>query len=552
VVAVVDIAVPLPPPLVRIPHVELIHTGTWPISTGVWTATRGDLQAAVAALDCPAIHRAGLKIGHVDQRFTDPGQDGEPLLGYVDNLAGEDDWNTLVGDFAGVPAWLGAIDSSGNSVISSAYPQRSIEGIHDFRCQIGHTHPFVLTAVALLGVTHPGVGTLQSLPDLMALFGVAASAGAPNGVTVRAAVHDIPLIATTQADAGPGERSTMPNPSPTKVAAGVTTEDVRREYYEAAPSWDWWITEFHLEPLQLIVCDDRSGKHYRVPVNLTAEDAFEFGEPTEVLVRYIDAQSDTTVAASAADKRLVYASRAESRPGDRPAAANDPVEVQPVEPDGDPVQTEPAAVEPITPEAPDVAPENVPAAEPDATTNQEDSMSLSAIRARLGLGDDADEAAVLAALEAKLPTETGDGTPDTPAVQPDLVPVAAASTKPKLPEGVVAIDEATLNELRRNASLGAQAAERQRVSDRDRVIDAAIGDGRIPPARKDHWVKAWEADPDGAKGTLASLEPGLVPVVMAGSTGSGEESVDTDGFGDTAMAEWAADFGIDVKELARG
>lgn len=542
-----EVAVPTAPALVRIPHVELIHTGTWPISTGVWTATREDLQAAVAALDCPAIHRAGIKIGHVDSRFTDPAQDGDPLLGYIDNLAGEDDWNTLVGDYAGVPAWLGAVDENGNSVISSAYPHRSIEGIHDFRCQIGHTHPFVLTAVALLGVTHPGVGTLQSLPDLMALYGVAASTGSAGGVAVRAAMNAIPLTATTQATAGPGERSTMPNPSPTKVAAGVTTEDVRRQYYDDAPGWDYWITEFHLDPLQLIVCDDRSGKHYRVPVNLTGEDTFEFGEPAEVLVRYVDAESDAAVTASAADKRLVYASRAESRPGQRPAAASDPVEVPPAQPDGDPD----AATEPATPAAPEVVPADVPAAQPDAPTNQEDDMSLSAIRARLGLGDDADEAAVLAALDAKLPTDAGGDAPDSPAVEPAPVPVAAA--KPQLPDGVVAIDASTLAELRRGAQLGIQAAERQRVSDRDRVIDDAVAAGKISPARKEHWVKSWEADPDGTKDTLASLEAGLVvPVVMAGATGDGEELADLDGFSDAAADTWARQLGIDAKELTHG
>lgn len=546
-----SITVPVSPPLVRIPHVELIHTGQWPISTGVWTVTREDLQAAVAALDCPAIHRPGIKIGHTDDRFMDPVGDGEPLLGYVDNLAGEEDWNTLVGDYAGVPAWLGAVDENGYSVISSAYPQRSIEGIHDFKCQIGHTHPFVLTAVALLGATHPGVGTLQSLPDLMALYGVAASAPT-SGTAVRASVTSPPVHAAE----GPGERSTMPNPSPTTVAAGVTTEDVRRQYYDDAP-WSYWITEFHLEPLQLIVCDDQTGKHYRIDVSITGADTFSFGAPVEVLIRYVDAGTSQPVAASAADKRLVYASRAESRPGVPVSATTEPVQVLPEQPDGEPVVTEPAPAEPApqpepAPPAPDEASTDVPAAEPDATTNQEDDMSLSAIRARLGLGDDADEATVLAALDAKLPTGTDDGgtSPDTPAVTP--VPVAASNqTPPALPDGVVTIDAATLAELRRGAQLGIQASERQRVAERDAFIGAARDDGRIPPARVAHWTKSWEADPDGTRDTLASLEPGLVvPTVMAGATGTGEEQID-DVDGDLVSA-WAAQLGIDARELSRG
>lgn len=179
-------------------------------------------------------------------------------------------------------------------------------------------------------------------------------------------------------------------------------------------------------------------------------------------------------------------------------------------------------------------------------------MSLSAIRARLGLGDDADEAAVLAALDAKLPSKPSDDStaPDAPAAAPAAAPVAAA-TKPTLPDGVVAIDATTLAELRRGAELGIQAAERQRVSDRDRVIEAAREDGRISPARVEHWKKAWEADPDGTRDTLASLEPGLVvPTVMAGSTGDGEEHADT--VGTEEAAAWAQMWNIPAEELTRG
>lgn len=341
----------------------------------------------------------------------------------------------------------------------------------------------------------------------------------------------------------------MPNPSPTKVAAGVTTEDVRRQYYDDA-GWDSWITEFHLEPLQLIVCDDRTGKHYRIPVELSGEDTFTFGERTEVLVRYVDAGTDQTVAAATADKRLVYASRAESRPGKprKAAVEEQPVDVQPVEPDGEPVIT-PPATEPPGDAPTDAPPTDVPAAEPDATTNQEDDMSLSAIRARLGLGDDADEAAVLAALDAKLPTGPGH-TDDQVEGEPAQQPVAAA-TKPALPDGVVAIDAVMLEELRRNASLGAQAAERQRVSDRDRSINDAIAAGKIPPARKDHWTKLWEADADGTRDTLASLEAGLVvPVVAAGTAGTGEETaVSADALNEQEIDDWAKQLGIDPKGL---
>jgi DNA topoisomerase IB/2'-5' RNA ligase len=169
---VVEIAVPTAPPLARLNRVELVHTGQWKISTGQWTASRDDLVAAAAALKCPAVRRPVLKLGH--SRGETPlwagNPTGVPAVGWVDNLALTNQGHTLVGDFVGMPGWLG-------DIAASAYPDRSVEGSYDHRCQIGHTHPFVLTAVALLGVTPPGVGTLKSLQDVGALYGVQADAG---------------------------------------------------------------------------------------------------------------------------------------------------------------------------------------------------------------------------------------------------------------------------------------------------------------------------------------------------------------------------------------
>src|SRR5262249_21934435 len=151
-----------PPALVTRPDVELMQPGTWQLSTGTATFTPDDLRAAVTALDCPAIRNPVIKLGHIDQRF-----DGEPAVGWIGNMA-VDSAGTLRGDYTGMPAWL-------DDVLPSAYPDRSIEGSYDFRCQLGHIHPFVVTAVALLGVTAPGIGTLESLQDVAELYGVAAS-----------------------------------------------------------------------------------------------------------------------------------------------------------------------------------------------------------------------------------------------------------------------------------------------------------------------------------------------------------------------------------------
>lgn len=437
------VTVPSAPPLARVSGVELIHTGQWDISSGTWTVTTDDIAAAVAALDCPAVRRPVLKLGHVDPRF-----DGEPAVGWIDNLAAAADGHTLRGDYVGMPGWLG-------DVVASAYPDRSIEGQYDFRCQIGHVHPFVLTGVALLGVTAPGIGTLASLQDVAALYGVAASSG-----------RGTPICTTVRASEG----ARMPNPSPTTVAAGVTTEDVRRAYYDDAP-WEMWIEEFHLDPLQLIVTNDMNGERSRVPVVVgdgDGEDAVSFGEPVRVVVRYEDVPA-AEVAAAASTSRIRYASRAESRPGQEPA--------------------------------PNAA--GAPAPADDTQQEQERSTAvafsdeqLTTMRQQLGLADAADETAIAEAVAARAAQGSETGAEPPPAA---------------LPEGVVTIDASQLEQLQVAARRGEEARTRQEREDREALVAAAIADGRIAPARREAWLQTLERDPGSAE-TLASMAPGLIPV----------------------------------------
>lgn len=178
---------PVAEPLTRRNGVELARTGRWALSTGEWNASPEDFASAVAAMACPAVRAPYIRIGHTDQRFGD----GEPTVGRIENLRLADGGNTLVGDYADVPAWL-------NTVMASAYPDRSVEGTYNRRCQLGHVHPFVLDGLALLGVTRPGVGTLRplsSLDDVKNLFApinaaageVRIAASIPGGAFVTAA-----------------------------------------------------------------------------------------------------------------------------------------------------------------------------------------------------------------------------------------------------------------------------------------------------------------------------------------------------------------------------
>lgn len=135
--------------------VEILKVGTWDARNGTFTCTREDLESAVE-FHRAGIHRpAPLKIGHDDPRF-----DGGPALGHLDNLRLADGGDTLLADFAGVPAPIA-------SLLPHAYKDRSIEGLFDYRDPAsGRTFRFIVTACALLGERAPAVHTLKQLGEL--------------------------------------------------------------------------------------------------------------------------------------------------------------------------------------------------------------------------------------------------------------------------------------------------------------------------------------------------------------------------------------------------
>ncbi|WP_064255863.1 hypothetical protein RBB84_02555 [Rhodococcus sp. D-6] len=45
----------------------------------------------------------------------------------------------------------------------------------------------------------------------------------------------------------------------------------------------------------------------------------------------------------------------------------------------------------------------------------------------------------------------------------------------------------------------------------ERIVAAAIKDGRVHPARRGHWLEALQPNPEQAERLLASLAPGLPP-----------------------------------------
>lgn len=198
-----DVAIRQPVPLRTLHNIEMAAVGTWNASTGTTTFTAEDFADAVAALDCPGVRNPVIKLGHAEEDSTSGVRwDGEPALGWVANM--RFDGQKLIGDFTGMPGWLVVADDAGNSVLASAYPDRSIEIWHPpgppFICQIGHAHPSVVTAVALLGVAPPGVGVLKSMQDVYAAFTTdpAPAQGAPQTLSRAVLTTTITLAAAAE------------------------------------------------------------------------------------------------------------------------------------------------------------------------------------------------------------------------------------------------------------------------------------------------------------------------------------------------------------------
>jgi len=149
---------------------------------------------------------------------------------------------------------------------------------------------------------------------------------------------------------------------------------------------------------------------------------------------------------------------------------------------------------------------------------------------RLGLADDATEEQIKVELAKPVgedpPGEPDPGDPPTPG-DPD--PGEPAPTGEPAISATVTLDRATYDQLKRGASL-AESHETERITARvSETVEAAVADGRIPPARREHWTKALTADFDGNKAVIDGLEKGLVPLDARGSGGPGGEGEGTAG-----------------------
>jgi len=257
------------PQLTTVPGVQIIKTGIeYPLSSGPTTFTPEDLAAAVAAQNDPSIPQPRIWIGHPDDQriHGDRSQgvpSGEPAVGKVTDMRLSEEGHCIVGDLTGVPVWLA-------NIMASAFPSRSIEGRFNVRTPTGKKHRLVINGLALLGVTWPGVLTIEDIASLYTKEG-------PK-IKVEVASPDRPVDVAAAADR--------------KLTANVSVEDVRRAWYElnrGDPSkLNWWIRTMYMDPNELIVDADDGGTLLRQPFTIKGTKV-KFGKAKKVKIEYVNA-----------------------------------------------------------------------------------------------------------------------------------------------------------------------------------------------------------------------------------------------------------------------
>lgn len=135
-------------------------------------------------------------------------------------------------------------------------------------------------------------------------------------------------------------------------------------------------------------------------------------------------------------------------------------------------------------------------------------MDPAKLREALGLAADAPDTEVTTALAA-----AGLGQAGPPAAPPDpttepTTPVATVPTG-ALPPGMRLISDSAW-EQQQDAIKKLQARETKRErEERDTVIAQAVKDGKFTVAQKAHFATLWDADPEGTRNLIGSLQKGV-------------------------------------------
>lgn len=163
---------------------------------------------------------------------------------------------------------------------------------------------------------------------------------------------------------------------------------------------------------------------------------------------------------------------------------------------------------------------------------------ITTLRAKLELPETADEAAIVAAinavvdesLEEKPPAATADtppvGAPAAPAPPQATTPTAPPPAQQPVAAGTMVIDASAWTEREERIKRLEAADAKRRVDERDQILGQAVQAGKFAPARVEHWKRLWDADPEGTREVVAGLTPNVVPIAAMGELGLGEDSID--------------------------
>lgn len=137
-----------------------------------------------------------------------------------------------------------------------------------------------------------------------------------------------------------------------------------------------------------------------------------------------------------------------------------------------------------------------------------------------GVPNDADDETILAAARERLDAAAETPEPVEP-VEPTIEQAAAIAAK----SGLTLVNSETLAALQEQARAGAEARALQVRQAHELIVDNAIGEGRIAPSSREHWMTQLAADPEGIKNVIASL-PAVIPVAEVGHSISNEADDD--------------------------
>jgi hypothetical protein len=278
---------------------------------------------------------------------------------------------------------------------------------------------------------------------------------------------DLPAVLAASAAQGGSVEEQARRITGVLVAASTNLDDLRDAFYglHRDSENDWWaVQEVQINPNQLIVEHHVSGEEttYRVPWSVDQDGAFTFGDMQEVVVQYVD------VAASSGDHAVVY-----KAPVTRPT----------------PTQREESIVDPKT------------------------------LREQLGLAEDASDEDVTAKLTELAARPTEDKVAEQVAAAAETAKAEAIAAAADDGE-TVKLDKATFAELKASAQKGAEAHRKLDEAERDSFIAAAIGEGKFPPSRREHYTKRYDSDAEGTRAEIEALEKGVVPVTEIGASTS--------------------------------